>query len=91
MLLMEPATRALLTASVAAVSPAVPLVGGIFIDDSLAGWSVTPSDAYTWGYQPPQGCSCQATGVSLIDCEASSKTEKVVVVVIAELGSIRCA
>ena len=35
------------------------------------GWDVTPSEAYTWGYQPPQGCTCQEAGVSLVDCEAS--------------------
>lgn len=90
MLLMEPATRVLLSATIAVVSPAVPLVGGTFTDDSVTGWSVTPSEAYTWGYQSPQGCSCQATGVSLIDCQASSRTLKVVVV-IAEWGRIRCA
>lgn len=33
------------------------------------GWDVTPSEAYAWSYTPPQGCSCQATGVSLSECE----------------------
>lgn len=43
---------------------------GLFACDS-GGWDVTPSEAYTWSYAPPQGCTCQETGVPLADCKAS--------------------
>lgn len=39
-----------------------------FVCDS-GRWDVTPSEAYVWSYTPPQGCSCQATGVSLSECK----------------------
>ncbi|CAN0403321.1 unnamed protein product [Pylaiella littoralis] len=41
---------------------------GLFACDS-GGWDVTPSEAYTWSYEPPQGCTCQETGVPLADCK----------------------
>ncbi|CAM9472191.1 unnamed protein product, partial [Ectocarpus sp. 8 AP-2014] len=41
---------------------------GLFACDS-GGWDVTPSEAYSWSYAPPQGCSCEETGVPLADCK----------------------
>lgn len=43
---------------------------GIFVCET-EGWDVTPSKAYTWSNAPPQGCTCQETGVPLADCKAS--------------------
>ncbi|CAM9472724.1 unnamed protein product [Ectocarpus fasciculatus] len=41
---------------------------GLFACDS-GGWDATPSEAYSWSYAPPQGCSCEETGVPLADCK----------------------
>ncbi|CAM9689480.1 unnamed protein product, partial [Scytosiphon promiscuus] len=41
---------------------------GLFVCDS-GGWDLTPSEAYAWSYAPPQGCTCQETGVPLADCK----------------------
>lgn len=43
---------------------------GLFVCET-GGWDVTPSEAYTWSHAPPQGCTCQETGVPLADCKAS--------------------
>lgn len=43
---------------------------GLFVCDT-GGWDVTPSEAYTWSYASPQGCTCMETGVPLADCKAS--------------------
>ena len=67
-----------LTASAAAgvlvaiflLSPGGGIIGaaGLFACES-GGWDATPSEAYTWVYAPPQGCTCQETGVPLADCK----------------------
>lgn len=47
---------------------------GLFACDS-GGWDVTPSEAYSWSYAPPQGCSCEETGVPLADCKVGVASE----------------
>lgn len=47
-------------------------VNGHFACDA-DGWEVeTPSEAYTWAYQPPQGCTCKATDVSMAECTVTT-------------------
>eukprot|EP00904_Undaria_pinnatifida_P007560 jgi/Undpi1/3934/HiC_scaffold_16.g07302.m1 len=70
---MQPGNKLPVGATVAAlffVSPTATIEGASasFVCDT-GGWDVTPSEAYAWSHTPPQGCSCQATGVSLKDCE----------------------
>lgn len=44
-------------------------VAGHFACDS-SGWDVATlvSETYAWAYQPPQGCTCEATDVALSEC-----------------------
>ena len=70
---MQPGNKLPVGATVAAlffVSPTATIeaASASFVCDT-GGWDVTPSEAYAWSHTPPQGCSCQATGVSLKDCE----------------------
>jgi len=57
-------------AAIFLLSPGGGIVGttGLFSCES-GGWDITPGEAYTWIYAPPQGCTCQETGVPLAECK----------------------